>query len=91
MKAGPKARSLAPYRWWGHMNAVRWQEDYPKFVEWFISRCFTEKHSTKGIEDGVEWGLETDPATLAATTLGQSTSDRGTLRELARASSARCW
>jgi pimeloyl-ACP methyl ester carboxylesterase/predicted glycosyltransferase len=83
-KTGPKARSLTPYRWWGHMNPDRWQEDYPKFVEWFISRCFTEKHSTKGIEDGVEWGLETDPETLAATTLRPIHTDRATLRELAR-------
>jgi pimeloyl-ACP methyl ester carboxylesterase/predicted glycosyltransferase len=86
MKAGPRARKLlerAPYRWWGHMNAARWQEDYPKFVDWFISRCFTEKHSTKGIDDGVEWGLETDPQTLAATTLSHIHTDRGTLRELA--------
>ena len=66
------------------MNAARWQEDYPKFVEWFISRCFTEAHSTKGIEDGVEWGLDTDPETLAATMLGHVHTDRGTLRELAR-------
>jgi pimeloyl-ACP methyl ester carboxylesterase/predicted glycosyltransferase len=84
MKAGPKARSLAPNRWWGHMNSAHWEKDYPKFVEWFISRCFTEKHSTKGIEDGVEWGLDTDPETLAATLLGHVHGDRGTLRELAR-------
>ena len=35
------------YRWWGHMNAVHWREDYPEFAEWFISRCFPEPHSTK--------------------------------------------
>jgi pimeloyl-ACP methyl ester carboxylesterase len=87
LKGGPQARRLfkrAPYRWWGHLNAFRWQEDYPKFVEWFISRCFTEKHSTKGIEDGVEWGLDTDPETLTTTTLSHIHTDRRTLRALAR-------
>ena len=43
------------------MNAVQWRESYPEFAEWFISRCFSEPHSTKGIEDGVGWALETDP------------------------------
>jgi pimeloyl-ACP methyl ester carboxylesterase len=74
---------LVPYRWWGRMNPVKWQKRYPEFAEWFISRCFAEKHSTKGIEDGVGWALETDPATLAATALGHIHNDRDTLRELA--------
>ena len=28
----------------------------------FFSEMFTEPHSTKPIEDGIGWGLETDPA-----------------------------
>ena len=43
------------YRWWGHMNANHWLEDYPVFVEWFISTLLPEPHSTKAIEDGVGW------------------------------------
>ena len=84
----PAASSLfmrrLPARWWGRMNAVHWREDYPAFAEWFISRCFTEPYSTKGIEDGVGWALETDPETLIATVLGHTIRDRRTLRELAR-------
>jgi pimeloyl-ACP methyl ester carboxylesterase/predicted glycosyltransferase len=57
------------YRWWLRYNAVHWREDYPAFAEWFISRCFREPHSTKAIEDGVGWALETDPETLIATVL----------------------
>ena len=72
------------YRWWGRMNAVHWRQDYPEFAEWFISRCFSEPHSTKGIEDGVGWALETDPETLIATALGEIHSDRRTLRGLAQ-------
>jgi pimeloyl-ACP methyl ester carboxylesterase len=72
------------YRWWGHMNAVHWMKDYPEFAEWFISRCLPELHSTKAIEDGVGWALETDPETLIATARGEWLRDRRTLRGLAR-------
>jgi pimeloyl-ACP methyl ester carboxylesterase len=72
------------YRWWGRMNAAHWRESYPEFVEWFVSRCLTEPHSTKAIEDGVGWGLETDAETLIATALGGNVRDRETLRSRAR-------
>ena len=79
---------LPVYRWWGRMNAVHWREDYPEFAEWFISRCFPEPHSTKAIEDGVGWALDTDPETLIATVASEDSaarsSGRRTLRGLAR-------
>jgi pimeloyl-ACP methyl ester carboxylesterase/predicted glycosyltransferase len=71
------------YRSWARMNAVHWRRSYPEFAEWFISRCFAEPHSTKGIEDGVDWALDTDPETLIATAGGHIVSDRRTLRALA--------
>jgi predicted glycosyltransferase len=77
-------RASPAYRWWGRMNAVHWREDYPEFADWFISRGFPEPHSTKGIEDGVAWALDTDPNTLIATAGGEMHSDRRTLRGLAR-------
>jgi len=77
-------RHMHVYHWWGHMNAVHWLQDYPVFAEWFISRCLPEPHSTKGIEDGVGWALDTDPQTLIATALGEWHRDRRTLRGLAR-------
>ncbi len=88
--AHPLSLSLAfrvpafAYRWWGHMNPAHWQKDYPEFAEWFISRCFTEPHSTKAIEDGVAWALDSDGETLAATAYGGVHSDRRSLRKLAR-------
>jgi pimeloyl-ACP methyl ester carboxylesterase/predicted glycosyltransferase len=77
-------RRLPVYRWWGRMNAVHWREDYPAFAEWFISRCFPEPHSTKAIEDGVGWALDTDPNTLIATAAGENYRGRRVLRSLAR-------
>jgi pimeloyl-ACP methyl ester carboxylesterase/predicted glycosyltransferase len=76
-------RPLPAYRWWARMNAVHWREDYPGFVEWFISRWFPEPHSTKGIEDAIGWALETDAETLIATAYGRINRDRATLRGLA--------
>jgi pimeloyl-ACP methyl ester carboxylesterase/predicted glycosyltransferase len=77
-------RQHTPFRWWGRLNPTRWPERYPEFAEWFISRCFSEPHSTKGIEDGVGWALDTDPGTMMATAIGQIHTDRRALRGLAR-------
>jgi pimeloyl-ACP methyl ester carboxylesterase/predicted glycosyltransferase len=72
------------YRWWARMNPAHWREHYPEFADWFISRCFPEPHSTKSIEDGVEWALDTNGETLAATAYGQVHRGRRKLRGLAR-------
>jgi pimeloyl-ACP methyl ester carboxylesterase/predicted glycosyltransferase len=78
-------RPMPTYRWWGRMNGVHWRQDYPAFAEWFISRCLPEPHSTKGIEDGVGWALDTDPETLIATMATVADGcDRRTLRTLAQ-------
>ncbi|HTA05343.1 MAG TPA: alpha/beta hydrolase, partial [Solirubrobacteraceae bacterium] len=76
-------RRTPMHRWWSRMNAAHWLEDYPEFASWFISRCLPEAHSTKPIEDGIGWALDTDPRTLIATAGGEL-RDRGTLRQLAR-------
>jgi pimeloyl-ACP methyl ester carboxylesterase/predicted glycosyltransferase len=74
----------SPFRWWGHLNPTQWPQRYPEFAEWFISRCFSEPHSTKGIEDGVGWALDTDSKTMTATVMDQLHTDRGALRDLAQ-------
>jgi pimeloyl-ACP methyl ester carboxylesterase/predicted glycosyltransferase len=55
---------------WAKYNKHYWLRDYRGFVEFFMSRMFTEPHSTKQIEDTVGWALETTPETLALTHLG---------------------
>ena len=52
---------------WAKHNRWHWLRDYRDWVEFFISKMFTEPHSTKPIEDAVGWGLETDAETLTAT------------------------
>ncbi len=63
-------RSWPAYLWWGHMNHALWREDFARLAHWFIERSLPEPHSTKAIEDGVEWILDTDPDTLAASVYG---------------------
>jgi pimeloyl-ACP methyl ester carboxylesterase/predicted glycosyltransferase len=72
------------YRWWGRMNAVHWRADYRAFADWFISRCLPEPHSTKAIEDGVGWALDTDPETLIATVTHRAFLPRESLVRVAR-------
>ena len=50
---------------WAKENVHYWMRDYRGYLEFFFSRMFTERHSTKQIEDCIGWALETDPETLA--------------------------
>jgi pimeloyl-ACP methyl ester carboxylesterase/predicted glycosyltransferase len=77
-------KPLPRYLWWTRINAVYWRERYPEFAHWFISRCFFEQHSSKGIEDGLGWALDTDAPTLTVTAIGEIHRDRPRLRALAR-------
>lgn len=52
---------------WAKYNRHYWRKNYREFLEFFYSRIFTEPHSTKQIDDGVSWGLETTPEVLIAT------------------------
>src|SRR5688572_19093110 len=57
---------LATDEGWAKYNRHYWLRDYRGFLEFFFSKMFTEPHSTKQIEDGVAWGLETTPEALLA-------------------------
>jgi pimeloyl-ACP methyl ester carboxylesterase/predicted glycosyltransferase len=68
---GHEYRSMYPFdkpletdEGWAKFNAHYWLRDYPRFVEFFMSQCLTEPHSTKPTEDAIAWGLETDGETL---------------------------
>jgi pimeloyl-ACP methyl ester carboxylesterase/predicted glycosyltransferase len=54
-------------------NAVYWGINYPDFLEWFFGNVFSERHSTKGIEDAVGWGLATTPEVLIPTIVESAT------------------
>ena len=66
---------------WARYNKHYWLRDYRGFLKFFLSTMFPEPHSTKPIEDGVGWGLETTGETLVLTDGGL---EAGEARELAR-------
>jgi pimeloyl-ACP methyl ester carboxylesterase/predicted glycosyltransferase len=68
---------------WAKYNRHYWLRDYPGFVEFFVTEIFKEPHSTKQIEDGVKWALETTPEILIATQNGPGIEDEAEARELA--------
>jgi pimeloyl-ACP methyl ester carboxylesterase len=56
---------------WGKYNADYWRRDFPGFAAWFVGeKIFTEPHSTKPIEDGIGWTLQTDADTLVTVEYG---------------------
>ena len=56
---------------WGKYNADYWRRDLPGFAAWFVAgKLFSEPHSTKLIEDGIGWALETDAESLIASVYG---------------------
>jgi pimeloyl-ACP methyl ester carboxylesterase len=63
---------------WAMENIHFWRRDYRRYLEFFFSEAFPESHSTKQIDDGVGWGLDTDPESLAATARTPRTIDAAT-------------
>jgi len=59
---------------WAKYNAPFMRAHHREFVEFFVGEIFTEPHSTKPIEDGVGWAMETDAETLVTTSLAESFS-----------------
>ena len=56
---------------WAKYNRYHWLEGgYRDFVQYFGQRVYTERHSTKQIEDLIGWGLDVEPATLVASVEG---------------------
>jgi pimeloyl-ACP methyl ester carboxylesterase len=49
---------------WAKCNVHYWRRDYRGFLEFFFSQQLPESHSTKQIEDCVQWGLEGGPESL---------------------------
>jgi pimeloyl-ACP methyl ester carboxylesterase/predicted glycosyltransferase len=50
---------------WAKWNVHYWRRDFRGFLEFFFSQQLPEPHSTKQIEDCVQWGLEGGPESLA--------------------------
>ena len=69
---------------WAKDNRHYWLKDYRDYLEFFMSQVFTEPHSTKQIEDAVNWGLETTPEVLISTVEAPFAVNGETVEEFAR-------
>jgi pimeloyl-ACP methyl ester carboxylesterase len=67
---------------WAKENIHYWRRDYRRYLEFFMRRVFTERHSTKQIEDSIGYGLATDPETLLDTRLALTDGDPDAWREV---------
>jgi pimeloyl-ACP methyl ester carboxylesterase/predicted glycosyltransferase len=73
-------------RGWFKFNAQHMQDNHPDFVGWWARKMLNVPHSTKQIEDAVEWALETDGETLVYSTIADraAPATRAAQRALAR-------
>ncbi|MFT3852690.1 MAG: alpha/beta fold hydrolase [Ilumatobacteraceae bacterium] len=69
---------------WAKYNRFHWERDYRDFLEFFFAQMFPEPHSTKQIEDCVEWGLEVPPSVLIDATIGQTACGREQFADVCR-------
>ncbi len=72
---------------WAKHNIHFWRRDFDAYLQFFFSRCFTEPHSTKQIEDCVGWGHEIGAETLI---LGQYAQELGAEETLLLCARVRC-
>lgn len=81
----PFEEPLADDGGWNQENVHFWQRDFRAYLEFFFGEAFPEAHSTKAREDGVGWGLETDPDALAATVRAPASVDLATFTAMCAA------
>jgi pimeloyl-ACP methyl ester carboxylesterase/predicted glycosyltransferase len=60
----PSTEPLDTDEGWAKWNVHYWRRDFRGFLEFFFSQQFPEPHSTKQIEDCVQWGLDGGPEPL---------------------------
>jgi pimeloyl-ACP methyl ester carboxylesterase len=72
---------------WAKHNIHFWRRDFGGYLQFFFSRCFTEPHSTKQIEDCVGWGREIGAETLI---VGQYADELSVEETLALCARVRC-
>ena len=70
---------------WELYDPAAWREDWPAFVEFFFDQCVSDRHSTKGWEDAVNWSMETSGELIANAVEDGPTYDLDEFEEKVRA------
>src|ERR1700721_3063367 len=52
---------------WNKYNRAYWLTNYPDFADYFVRQIFSEPHSTRQIEEGIDWANDTTGPVLAKT------------------------
>ena len=52
---------------WNKYNRAYWLTNYPDFADYFVRQIFSEPHSTRQIEEGIDWANDTSGPVLAKT------------------------
>lgn len=56
---GPRYDEVAAsYEGWAKLNRHYWRRDYRGWLEFFFGQMLPEPHSTKALEDAIDWGLD---------------------------------
>ncbi|HMI11875.1 MAG TPA: alpha/beta fold hydrolase [Bradyrhizobium sp.] len=55
------------YEGWNKFNREYWMENYPDFAEHFVRNIHSEPHSTRQIEEGIDWAGDTTGPVLIKT------------------------
>lgn len=58
---------LEDHSGWASCNRAYWLSNFPDFLQFFFSQCFTEPDSADEVGHFLEMGLQTTPAVLLAT------------------------
>ncbi len=61
-------RKLDSHEGWFRFNRHYWSQDWPDFLQFFFSQCFTEPDSATQIDHFVQMGLQTTSEVIASTT-----------------------
>ncbi len=74
--------TFADHDSWLSYNRAHWLDDgYEQFIRFFFGEMFPEAHSTKQVEDCIDWARDIGPQRLADSTAGRLGLDGATVAE----------
>ena len=75
---------LPVYEGWAKMNRHYWRRNYADWSQFFFSEIVSEPHSTKVIEDAVEWALDGSVDAMIADNEAPFPLDRADVEQICR-------
>jgi pimeloyl-ACP methyl ester carboxylesterase len=76
---------LPVYEGWSKYNRHHWRRDYADFARFFFEEVTSEPHSTKVIDDAVEWALDGSVDAMLAENDAGFPFDQAAVEEICRA------